>query len=485
MAKTPGNSNSSGFGVPGTQRTAQRNVAQGGQFNPYMPRQPQQARQSRSSYQQGLAGGQTPGRAAGRQGMPPRAAVPPMRKAPPSSGYELMAGLPHQDMMSMNRSMGLSAFSDLPGAAGGRPELPTVSLMGDQPLEQAPGGRRDGFSQPFGGFELFGDHGQTGRPREQEILQTFAAQEYEPPDVPWLQGWDGDSGDMSGDPGFVGGGEYTPPVDDGDGGGGWLPDGVGPGEGDGTTTQAQEEAATDSGVADGYVALGNAGVAISADSPGFEPAELEKAHTGIDDKALQGYNMGLSQLSRQYAMAGMSGSGSEIAANNALLAQVYGKALEEHRALDLANLSQIETDLQEKVTNWQQQGQSLMSAAQAGQQISTQQVQDWMNSVKFVNEEVVTSIMNMIDWTGHVPTGETLSALQNVMLGTQQMLASGASIEEVTKWAQEQLDIYGIGLHKPGWGEDDDYGLLDFAGDAGAFILGGPVGLGVKKIIED
>lgn len=439
MAKTPGNSNSSGFGVPGTQRTAQRNVAQGGQFNPYMPRQPQQARQSRSSYQQGLAGGQTPGRAAGRQGMPPRAAVPPMRKAPPSSGYELMAGLPHQDMMSMNRSMGLSAFSDLPGAAGGRPELPTVSLMGDQPLEQAPGGRRDGFSQPFGGFELFGDHGQTGRPREQEILQTFAAQEYEPPESPYPEGGEGDwedaVGDMSGDPGFVGGGEYTP---------------------DGTTTQAQEEGQVDSMATAGEAALYNAGVAIDVDNPGFEPAELEKAHTGIDDKALQGYNMGLSQLSRQYAMAGMSGSGSEIAANNALLAQVYGKALEEHRALDLANLSQIETDLQEKVTNWQQQGQSLMSAAQAGQQISTQQVQDWMNSVKFVNEEVVTSIMNIIDWSGHVPTGQTIDALQNVMLGAQQMLGSGASIQDVTEWAQEQLNVYGIGLHKPPE-EDDDW----------------------------
>ncbi len=435
MAKTPGNSNSSGFGVPGTQQTAQRNVAQGGQFNPYMPRQPQQARQERSAYQRGLTGGQMPGRAAGGQGMPPRAAVPPMRKAPPASGYELMAGLPHQDMMSMNRLMGLSAFSDLPGAGrGGREDLPTVTLMEDQPLEQAPDGRRDGFEQPFGGFELFGEHGQTGRPREPEILQTFAAQTGDLGESPFGDDWAGWDGDTASGEGFVGGGDS------------------------GMTTEAQEEAAIDTAATGGYAALDNAGVAISADSPGFEPAELEKAHTGIDDQALQAYNMGLSQLSRQYAMAGMSGSGAEIAANNALLAQVYDKALQQHRALDLANLSQIETDLQEQVTNWQQQGQAMFAAAQAGQQISTQQLQDWMNSVKFINEEVVTSIMNIIDWSGLEPTGATAQQFMNMMLGAQQMLGSGASIKDVTEWAQGQADMYGFGLHKAGYGEEESLG---------------------------
>jgi hypothetical protein len=165
-----------------------------------------------------------------------------------------------------------------------------------------------------------------------------------------------------------------------------------------------------------------------------------------------------------------------------MLAQIYDKALQQHRSLDLANLAQIETDLQEKVTNWQNQGQALIAAATAGQQISTQQVQDWMNSVKFINEEVVTSIMNMIDWTGHVPTGQTLSALQNVMLGAQEMLASGASIQEVTEWAQGQLDVYGIGLHKPGWGSSDDgYGVGDFVGDVATFAYGGPVAVVAKN----
>lgn len=116
-----GPSNSSGFGTPGTQQTAQRNVKTGG-FDPNMPKAPQAARQARSSYQQSL-------------GAP--AGVP----GAPASGYALFAGMPTQQAMGLNRSLGLSNRGPMGGGSVplsggalppglGKPPLPPSGAQG-------------------------------------------------------------------------------------------------------------------------------------------------------------------------------------------------------------------------------------------------------------------------------------------------------------------------------------------------------------------
>jgi hypothetical protein len=125
-----GPSNSSGFGTPGTQQTAQKNVKTGG-FDPNMPKGPQAARQARSSYQQSL-------------GAP--AGVP----GAPATGYALFAGMPTQQATGLNRSLGLSNLGPMGG--GTPPPQAPIRLpgTGGGPLPQLPPSGGQGATAPRG-----------------------------------------------------------------------------------------------------------------------------------------------------------------------------------------------------------------------------------------------------------------------------------------------------------------------------------------------
>lgn len=151
--KGPGNQ--SRFGTPGTQRTAQRNVRTGG-MDPYNNFGKQAQRQGRSAYQRSLAP-QRPGAAPTARPAPrpapaparaprpapaptraPRAPTPTAPQAPPPAGafggaevprtgYEMLGGLPHEELLGMNQQFGLSNLTQIPGELaapmGMRPEV--------------------------------------------------------------------------------------------------------------------------------------------------------------------------------------------------------------------------------------------------------------------------------------------------------------------------------------------------------------------------
>ena len=138
-----GPSNSSGFGTPGTQQTAQKNVKTGG-FDPNMPKGPQAARQARSSYQQSLGA---------------QAGVP----GAPASGYSLFSGMPTQQALGLNRSLGLSNLGPMGG--GTPPPQARGNLPGTTPPLPPSGGQ--GATAPRGTasvlHEDMADLGLSGR----------------------------------------------------------------------------------------------------------------------------------------------------------------------------------------------------------------------------------------------------------------------------------------------------------------------------------
>jgi hypothetical protein len=96
------NGNQSGFGTPGTQQTAQKNVQTGG-VNPNMPVGQQLAKQGASSYQQSLTtGGASPGVNLAKAAYSAPPPIQPM--APPSP----LAGFPYKESLGMNASLGFS-----------------------------------------------------------------------------------------------------------------------------------------------------------------------------------------------------------------------------------------------------------------------------------------------------------------------------------------------------------------------------------------
>ena len=138
MARLPkGPSNSANMGAtPGTQQTAQRNVAVGG-LNPNMPRGPQVQRQAASPYQQSLRG-QGPVARPGGQALPQRPAQPSRQPTRQPSrgpvgdrevsgrtvtrgsamdagrGYNIFQGMSTPEIVSSNREMGMSNMTALP-----------------------------------------------------------------------------------------------------------------------------------------------------------------------------------------------------------------------------------------------------------------------------------------------------------------------------------------------------------------------------------
>ena len=429
MAQIKGNNNASGFGVPGTQGTAIKNVTSGPSVSPNMPVGPQLARQARSSYQQNLMGTGAPQQRASQ--IPQRAMVPPFAKAPPATGYQLMSGLPQQDMMSMNKTLGMSAFTELPGAARtGRAveTLPTVTLMGDRPLERMEDRRA---------------LGRTGRPDQPETFQTFAMQTRE-------GGYDEGRGQWLDEGGVVEGGS---PERYAAGAAAQLEDieamlnrsgGRTPSE----MAEVDPEALNDAGVSEENEAAANqfldsaAGFTSDGETIGFSEEKLSEAHALIDESATQAYEMGLQQLARQHAMMGMTGSGAQMVANNALLAQIYNDALQQHMALDLKNLEQMEIDEQEQINNALQMTKAYMAQALAGEQLTMAELNNMMGLSEIIGTEFSTQLVDMMTSMGLDMTmlnAQYIAAVEHVAL---QMFNDGWQPQQILTYLKGKLQDY-------------------------------------------
>ena len=116
------NGNQSGFGTPGTQRTAQKNVQTGG-VNPNMPVGQQLARQGASSYQRSLiTGGASPGVNLAKTAY--TAAPPPVANPSP------LAGFPYKESLGLNASLGFSneMAGTMPGYVPGGGDLESTYM---------------------------------------------------------------------------------------------------------------------------------------------------------------------------------------------------------------------------------------------------------------------------------------------------------------------------------------------------------------------
>ena len=203
MARLPkGPSNSANMGAtPGTQQTAQRNVAVGG-LNPNMPRGPQVQRQAASPYQQSLRG-QSPVSRPGGQALPQRPAQPSRQSTRQPSrgpvgdrevsgrtvtrgsamdagrGYNIFQGMSAPEIVSSNREMGMSNMTALPSLV---PEASNRQLNPnrDMQLRQAMGSNANkalaqfasenpSTAQAVGNLEGFMASGEQQRDQPEEI----------------------------------------------------------------------------------------------------------------------------------------------------------------------------------------------------------------------------------------------------------------------------------------------------------------------------
>jgi hypothetical protein len=508
MAQPKGNSNASGFGIPGTQKKAISNVAGPPGTSPFMPQGPQLGKQAASSYQQSLlgAGGLPPSGA-----IPPRAVLPPLAKAPPATGYQLMAGLPSKDMMDMNRALGISAFTELPGVSRtAEPQqrgLYTATDMPDHPrYEEAPGYRALGevgprkpeITQTFGrvvdtatrpghqepqeepfvwptsikGTEDYEEDeynpytGSLGpgdpqeAPPEEEAAEAATGEGYE--EATWediatawyaaggssgtghawwkdwavATGWTAHKNELTGEWEFTKG---TPPA---------SPETEPPpapiaGAGDaGITAENQAKAQT---------WLHTAGAKTRREETiGFPEEKLAEAHDLIEDSAQQAYEIGLQQLSRQYAMMGMTGSGSQMVGNNALIAQIYNDALQQHMALDLKNLEQMEIDEQELINNALAMANAYTADAMAGVQISAGEINNLLGAMKLINEELFTNFSNILSAAGIEYGPGTADLILKLAAQAIGMLNAGWDLNDIIDWVQQALADEGLPSVTPG-----------------------------------
>jgi hypothetical protein len=366
-----GPSNRAGLGAtPGTQQTAQKNVAVGN-FNPNMPREQQVARQGRSSYQQSLAApAATPTPMAGRGGMPrsplgaPRAATAAPQRgrivsrggAPdPGRGYNMLAGLAHDDLVQMNQRTGLSNVSVIPSL---RDDIRATGITPEARFEARgrPTGLGDtrvtGGTMAAGGgtkvdYATLGDKSgdYEGDYNDYNVSETINGTEY------WFKskadadaakaeaeggaqaariaeakpGGDGKTLEKSGAQlsTYGPGGEYSDQEYVG-------PDAAEP------TTQEKIDAK-----------IVEAEEAQAAEDIGLDPEAYKQSMDLLDQKYSVAMQQALSGLDRQMAMMGTFGSGSHIAANNALAANLITSMADEYNELNMMNLAAIEQDFTE------------------------------------------------------------------------------------------------------------------------------------------
>lgn len=461
-----GPSNSSGFGTPGTQQTAQKNVKTGG-FDPNMPKAPQAARQARSSYQQSL-------------GAP--AGVP----GAPASGYALFAGMPTQQAMGLNRSLGLSNLGPMGG--GTPPPQARGNLPGTTPPLPPSGGQ--GATAPRGTAGVLQEEYVDALQRDPSVRAEQRAEALQPAERIDQGGWESAPLPLSlgRRPGSadVASADFLPPEQDLATGEptttedmvwGMLSDGTMTAnqamdalgmtadeykawfnqksasevKTEGLVIQSPDGTLTDEegnvlrygsspvgsqdipGVSGEGAARGGrleanlaAREALGApyvedpsrlhavatgkvldpnrDKPGYEDEEVQKVKDNLAKQAEMAYQDNLTQLMRQFAVMGSAGSGAFMMANNNLAAKIYGQLLNEYAQIDLKNLDQIEIDLQQEIGN-------LVSLAQLGYQNS----EDFLDSLEKIDKVLFSTFTSMLEYLSEDEAAQWMSKLAQYM----------------------------------------------------------------------
>ena len=477
-----GPSNSSGFGTPGTQQTAQKNVKTGG-FDPNMPKGPQAARQARSSYQQSL-------------GAP--AGVP----GAPATGYARFAGMPTQQAMGLNRSLGLSNLGPMGG--GTPPPQAPIRLpgTGGGPLPQLPPSGGQGATAPRGTAGVLQEEYVDALQRDPSVRAEQRAEAFQPAERIDQGGWESAPLPLSlgRRPGSadVASADFLPPEQDLATGEptttedmvwGMLSDGTMTAnqamdalgmtadeykawfnqksasevktEGlviqspDGTLTDEEgnvlrygsspvgsqdipgvsgEGAARggrlEAGLADmerlgaPYVEDPDKALAVATGSAlseehGYIDREVQKVKDNLAKQAEIAYQQNLDQLMRQFAVMGTAGSGAFMMANNNLAVQIYGKLLDEYAQIDLKNLDQIEIDLQQQVGN-------LITLAQVG--YANQE--DFLDTLEKIDKTLFMTFTSMLETISPDEAAQWMSAMATYMKDNLPAFMSGEMTQE-------------------------------------------------------
>ena len=318
MARLPkGPSNSANMGAtPGTQQTAQRNVAVGG-LNPNMPRGPQVQRQAASPYQQSLRG-QSPVARPGGQALPQRPAQPSRQSTRQPSrgpvgdrevsgrtvtrgsamdagrGYNIFQGMSAPEIVSSNREMGMSNMTALPSLvpeASNRQLNPNRDMQLRQPMGSNANKALAQFAsenpstaQAVGNLEGFMASGEQQRDQPEEI---------EP---------------------------YT--------------------MGGGTQNKVKQ-----------VVGISNREDLISNEVVGIDPEKKAAAEEKVSFTLAQQLQSTLSGIDRAMAMNGTFGSGAHSFALNNATAEAMKIWADKSVALDIMDIEQAELDEQQMVEN--------------------------------------------------------------------------------------------------------------------------------------
>jgi hypothetical protein len=403
LPRGPGNQ--SGFGTPGTQQTAQRNVRTGG-MDPYNNFAKQAQRQGRSAYQRSLTPGApsptpTPGLPTPAPQRAP-AAVPGFGgQGIPRTGYEMLGGLPHEELLGMNQRFGFSNLTQMPGQMPGQMRMPFApggeefaSFQYAPPTGEPSYAKsespsfRAGFSSGStekvvglkeeaegGGTRIYGEseHWEgtdSGKRQDFEVVEngntpyekkvggtrysfvqdgeqkSFRAYDEPTGDATEVVVIDGetkyvtpeDKATYSGTEKFKGSGQSE--AEQEEAGTGFEAMGEPEPEGDTKMGTAEEQS-------EAYTDAVNAGEEL-----GYPAEEYQAVKDGLAQEAEYALQSTLSQMYRQYAAMGISpASGAFAAATNLITGQALDDLLNKYTQLDLDNLKQIELDQQQIIDN--------------------------------------------------------------------------------------------------------------------------------------
>tara|TARA_R110000824_G_scaffold10773_4_gene47180 strand:- start:551 stop:1798 length:1248 start_codon:yes stop_codon:yes gene_type:complete len=377
------NGNQSGFGTPGTQRTAQKNVQTGG-INPNMPVGQQLAKQGASAYQRSLTtGGASPGVNLAKAAY--TAPAPQLAKPSP------LAGFPYKESLGMNASLGFSneAIGLGPREGGGGYQIPSGGAMPTQGAGPSPGKL---YSPATGVWSPHSGQGTTGTsPSGRYVIDNRAGSDTQGKVIP-VEDYSGEVPD-----------QYTP--------------------GEITPSGTTEDAEVAKEVVSTEEAEKQYEEIYGGDSPldvtGIDPDEYAKIEQTLTDNAEFAYQQGIGTISRQYAMMGMTGSGAHMVANNALMADIADQLLREQSALAMANQQQVELDLAEKFDQAVKLANTMASTALSGAQIDQIDVASSVAFLEGINTELGGLATQFWSLMGKTPNGQMVSAYAWILAEVQ------------------------------------------------------------------
>ena len=467
-----GPSNQSGFGTPGTQQTAQKNVRTGG-MDPYNNFAKQAQRQSRSSYQRSLTSGapaptEAPRRPMGTPTARPAAPRRPARRVDsfggaelPRTGYEMLGGLPHEELLGMNQRFGLSNLTQIPG---GRPlpAVPTVpqGLRGEitPPGFTPEGAGRPPLMEATSGWSKWAGTG-TGQKKQHDWGTAYGwssdgnthvieARDEDPGGyIPvyiegklvWLSQEDYDQYKETNkykdnykqnveayEEWEAGEGQFAEDL-------AWLET-----EGGGSGDVVDFVPAEEETVEDKIDALeADARGWLNKEQPGMNPEKVAEIKDQWHDQAMADTQAAMSQMYRQFAAMGISpASGAFAAANNQIISQAINGLLDKYATLDLQDLNQMEVDFQEGFTNVLNLAKTLVGLEGQMDQNSFTELK---NNMAKIDEHYGTLFVGLLDQIGGVWDDKTAVWFQNAILGAYGQLEAGEDPAAVFKELEETL----------------------------------------------